>query len=711
MKGWLSGPQQEFIEQNYLQTFCKYHLEDPGRLKNYAKTAANGLLVKFGWRRPFNVPPMPVEVEDVLTPEDAAMKGAVVARLYPSMLSWLTRNANRVDAPIVKKSVKTREDPTTLLLNRLVGLGDIGLKGQLPFQAWASSLAEDSELVVEFTSQREELGLNQRQRMGLYVSFFAKAFAALPEEEQVVWRERVEEEKAAAREERNTANGNLGVLLPPAEALLLMDRLPKIIGPVCEQFSAMAGVAVCVMFGGPDPRMGGKSSVKSFSYGSNKQPIPEKFSANEPRFERCMGAFSDFVAECYDEDDEKKRALPVSEDMDVELRPSSSRRVDFQEIDPNVKEINPAAVECESMGAEDAEEHEGEVNQPSKKRKKRAKNDDGGEGARPKKQRKKGKGGGVAFASNERGKKTLKVGPKTTMEPRAALKQISNSLAAVMGPSAAVPPSPQPNIVRMPITGPNDTPNPFAAPHLVLKHPLMPPPIPPPGFKIPENDKATSRESSLVADGDNDQSEDGPVGPPPSDSLSREASPSPEVFGDALLLDSSKWEPWFATARGYLDQFELGHEWTLAIISFTLWEGRNGFAEGTRSLPTLDRRPKQVGWWSQRHRSPVPKLGRPEILEFEKKWWSWWRALQPSWRKVTSEEGHVVVGSRTIEGEWEKLACPGKNGMYSILACLAWWKRGIDDLSGNKGRLVSDWEAALDEVGWVLTDLSRERSA
>ncbi len=83
MKGWLSGPQQEFIEQNYLQTFCKYRLEDLGRLKNYAKTAANGLLVKFSWRHPFNVPPMPVEVEDVLSPEDAAMKGAVMAWLYP----------------------------------------------------------------------------------------------------------------------------------------------------------------------------------------------------------------------------------------------------------------------------------------------------------------------------------------------------------------------------------------------------------------------------------------------------------------------------------------------------------------------------------------------------------------------------------------------------------------------------------------------------
>lgn len=136
--------------------------------------------------------------------------------------------------------------------------------------------------------------------------------------------------------------------------------------------------------------------------------------------------------------------------MEFEVHPSSSRHIGFEEIDPNAKDIiNSAAVEGESMGAEDAEEHEEEVNWPSKKRKKRAKNDDGGEDSRPKKQQKKGKGRGAAFASNEHGKKTLKVGPKTTMKPRAALKQISNSLMAVMAPSGVVLPSPQPDITTL----------------------------------------------------------------------------------------------------------------------------------------------------------------------------------------------------------------------------------------------------------------------
>ncbi len=81
--------------------------------------------------------------------------------------------------------------------------------------------------------------------------------------------------------------------------------------------------------------------------------------------------------------------------MEFEVRPSSSQRIGIEEIDPNAKDIiNSAAVEGKSMGTEDMEEHEEEVNQPSKKRKKHAKNDDGGEDSCPKKQRKKGKGRG-----------------------------------------------------------------------------------------------------------------------------------------------------------------------------------------------------------------------------------------------------------------------------------------------------------------------------
>lgn len=82
-KGWLGGAQLEFVKENYLQKFYKLRLEDPTKLKDYAKTASNGLIARFGWRQPFNVIPiLPLEAEGPLSPPDARLKAATVGRLY-----------------------------------------------------------------------------------------------------------------------------------------------------------------------------------------------------------------------------------------------------------------------------------------------------------------------------------------------------------------------------------------------------------------------------------------------------------------------------------------------------------------------------------------------------------------------------------------------------------------------------------------------------
>ncbi|KAK0430601.1 hypothetical protein EV421DRAFT_1912673 [Armillaria borealis] len=118
--------------------------------------------------------------------------------------------------------------------------------------------------------------------------------------------------------------------------------------------------------------------------------------------------------------------------------------------------------------------------------------------------------------------------------------------------------------------------------------------------------------------------------------------PANETSMNAALFDMLKWKAWFIEARGYLDQFELEHEWMLAMVSFTLWDGKHGFTEAGQSLPTLNLHLKQVGWWSQHHRLPIPNLGCTDILTFEKHWWSWWRALQLSWHEVGDGEGPLL---------------------------------------------------------------------
>ncbi len=79
MKGWLAGPQRQFIEDTYLRDFQRLRRDDPGGAKELSKTAANKLIGTYGWRRPFNVPPELVEDEGPLSLEDTWMKAAVVA--------------------------------------------------------------------------------------------------------------------------------------------------------------------------------------------------------------------------------------------------------------------------------------------------------------------------------------------------------------------------------------------------------------------------------------------------------------------------------------------------------------------------------------------------------------------------------------------------------------------------------------------------------
>ncbi|SJL18328.1 uncharacterized protein ARMOST_21914 [Armillaria ostoyae] len=80
------------------------HLEDPIKLKDYAKTASNGLITCFGWCCPFNIRPIfLLDLDIQLSPEDVLLKAMTVARLYPSMLSWLGHNATKIEAPTVKQ--------------------------------------------------------------------------------------------------------------------------------------------------------------------------------------------------------------------------------------------------------------------------------------------------------------------------------------------------------------------------------------------------------------------------------------------------------------------------------------------------------------------------------------------------------------------------------------------------------------------------------
>ncbi len=169
----------------------------------------------------------------------------------------------------------------------------------------------------------------------------------------------------------------------------------------------------------------------------------------------------------------------------------------------------------------------------------------------------------------------------------------------------------------------------------------------------------------------------------------------------AGLIDLVNWAPWFRQAGMYLSRFKLGHEWDSLLLAFTLFKGRHKFATGGKALKS-DGRPAVIATWIQNARNRDPKKLGP-VLAFAATWWAWWRSLQPEWRELTGV-GPFKGDSEVVGSSWPELDIPksGVNGMYSVIASLAWWGGAV----GDDPELRAEWALAIADVTWVVTLLS-----
>ncbi|SJL18314.1 uncharacterized protein ARMOST_21900 [Armillaria ostoyae] len=488
--------------------------------------------------------------------------------------------------------------------------------------------------------------------MGACLKACSDVFRELPEEQQQHWREIVTAERLAAMEEQEEIRSKMGEHLLPAQAQKMLDRVPGLLGPICEIVSDMTMTNITILFSGPEP----------LNYGLSKDEPCQKFSGNTERFNRCMCAFGEFVGECFDEADEDSRALSsVTPDPEDGKSSVLRRAITYRrEIDHNDPVEGEEVDVVDDKPGEEAEE----VLKSKKKRvggKKRKSTDDdeeSGEKESGKKKKKKKNGKEVpVFAESARGCRKKDALPATSMNTHQALEQISNTLAKVMppaGPVISTPPDAEVDTVSSKPTDPQ-------ALQVVIAMPVSAiPDVPVSGSESPDK-KGLSSELRMVIDpallnwmqpqANLGESSEEPGTTKGADSLSSmgvEAlapagtdgdvswlykyvpvtgpndmpnpfavsgtvighvppqAPSPTLpqasaapsFADAALLDGSKWKDWFRKARTYLDMFELDEEWSYMIAWFTLLEGRHGFKFGTSMLPNYKIWPEEVAWWS-----------------------------------------------------------------------------------------------------------------
>lgn len=173
----------------------------------------------------------------------------------------------------------------------------------------------------------------------------------------------------------------------------------------------------------------------------------------------------------------------------------------------------------------------------------------------------------------------------------------------------------------------------------------------------------------------------------------------------------SAWPPWLLTTYKVLttNANALGAPWYHLLNAFTHFESCSDTADDVACSTT--NRPPQVGLWIQNARKRSPAISDLEL--FERQWWAWWRALQPSWRAYSTTTGPISTDDllpvptdvATSSDSLTVLDCPGKNGLLSVISSLRWWGDEIRALTPQD----SGWFNREAAESWKLgiTDVNR----
>ena len=197
-----------------------------------------------------------------------------------------------------------------------------------------------------------------------------------------------------------------------------------------------------------------------------------------------------------------------------------------------------------------------------------------------------------------------------------------------------------------------------------------------------------------------------PPSPIPTSSTSTQQlciSPAPEI------LPSPAWLTWFANAYKTLKNKNIGPIFSALLPLYVELESCTNFdIGGTTTGFRKGNRPDEVTWWIGHGREREPTIKNIDV--FDKRWWSWWKGLQPPSRQVAAVEGLLSGDHHLVEVEedWDVLHKHGQNGFLTVLSTLTWWGGSIN---GKPVENFASWLAAVNEVHWVLLCLLELRYA
>ena len=103
-----------------------------------------------------------------------------------------------------------------------------------------------------------------------------------------------------------------------------------------------------------------------------------------------------------------------------------------------------------------------------------------------------------------------------------------------------------------------------------------------------------------------------------------------------------------------------------------------------------------------RARTSKYRHGIKDAHAFGKEVASWWRLINPAWRKADAS-GTPIEGemTRDMGKDWAEFDIPGPNGLLNVLICLRWWAEAAGDARG------AQWDAMVADVSWVQGEIAK----
>jgi hypothetical protein len=213
--------------------------------------------------------------------------------------------------------------------------------------------------------------------------------------------------------------------------------------------------------------------------------------------------------------------------------------------------------------------------------------------------------------------------------------------------------------------------------------------------------KRSSRDRGDAEQNGSEQDAEKPPKPKKTKAGKTAPHPSKSATANALPLkyqgfDQTSWPPWMVSAFAYSAREDAPPRWGEFIAKWVTLEGEYSFRE--EKVLTKVNRPSTVETWinAGRWRSKTRRIEElPSLTDFAAGWKSWWREMNPQWRK---EDGTEELRRGT--GDWGCMQVPGRNGICTAAFPLLWWwarsGSNLDDIEFAK---------ALDDVIWVTEQL------